>query len=471
MNRFFQTRFLALFLLSGLLLLLSSSGNRDEKVVDKTPKYIFLFIGDGMGFTHVALTEAYLKNLQGKMGFERLTMTQFPVFGQCETYSKDNQITESAAAGSAIACGAKANNNEISYFENHSSIAKIARDKGLKVGVISTVSIDHATPATFYARNKNRNNYYEIASQLPESNFHFFGGGGFNVAQDQAEYLKQKIQDYGYTIHYHPDKVSKEDEKVMLISPVILGGGQMPYSIDRKFYPQAVGLPEIVQSAVNFLKNENGFFMMVEGGAIDWCSHENDAATIVHEIKDFDDAVRVAYNFYLQYPDETLIIVTSDHETGGMSMGVNGSYDTNFAFLKIQKSSIGHFSSLISRYKRENKTHRLQDVIDLAQNHFYAESMKFTESEMNSIKRAFDYYFNSKTDLSKEELSVLYGGYNPVAVAFTRIVNNRAAVGFTSWGHTGTRVPVYSIGNGSEKFSGAMNNTDINPKIKGIMGW
>lgn len=461
--------------------LFSCCGPKNESQDEKKIKYVFLFIGDGMGNSHVNLTEAYNKSINDELGFEPLTMTQFPVHGQCYTHCKNRLITDSGAAGSAIACGEKANNSVISYWddileeESPLSIAEIAKFNNFKVGIISTVSIDHATPACFYAESESRKKYYKIGKQLPESDFDFFGGGGFKYPigrDDDKENLYDIVAEYGYFRTSSLSDISKEDNKVFFVNETILSDAEMPYAIDQKYY-QTNSLPEIVQSAISYLDNDRGFFMMVEAGKIDWAAHENDAATIIHEVKDFDNSIAVAYDFYLEHPDETLIIVTADHETGGVTLGVgiNG-YKSNLSVLKNQKSSVAYFSTLLKKYKKAtDKKYKLDEVIDLANKEFFIEPIDFTDKELQEIELACKYYFKKKSKLSDEDLYIKYGDYNAVAEVFVKILNDRASIGFATWSHTAATVPVYSIGVGAEAFSGYIDNTEIKPLIMKQMGW
>ena len=444
------------------------------------PKYIFLFIGDGMGASHVHLTEAFQKEISDSIGFENLTMSSFSNCTFCSTWSKNQLITDSGAAGSAIACGEKANVGEISYYleneeqENYVSIAKIAHNNGLKVGIISTVSIDHATPAAFYAVNKSRTNYYEIGLQLHKSNYEFFGGGGFKYPEGRTNDKKNLFditRDAGYRIVNNLNEISNDDEKLMFVNPSLLSDAEMPYAIDKNKY-NSVNLSDIVNSGIQFLEGDDGFFMMVEGGKIDWAAHENDAATIVYEIIDFDNAIQIAYDFYLDHPDETLIIVTADHETGGVSLGTgNKGYQSDFAILNNQKCSGYYLSGLLSSYKRNNQTYSYNDILDLLDDNFWNLISELEEFEQIQLKEAYDYYFSQETIYNSTSLYELYGDYNPIAITATTIINNRAAVGFTTWSHTAAMVPVYSIGVGSEEFSQKMDNTEFKTKIEKIMGW
>ena len=447
------------------------------------PKYIFLFIGDGMGINHINLTQAYQKSIKDEIGFEELTMTTFPVYSTSTTYCKNRLITDSGAAGSAIACGEKADVGVISYFndENHdynpSSIAKTAHNNGLKVGIISSVSIDHATPACFYAINESRSNYYDIGLQLAESNFEFFGGGGFkypNGRNSDQTNLYELTKNKGYkciTDISEISKLSDIDAKILFIYSVLWSDGEMPYEIDRSEHG-GYELAEIVNSGINYLSNDNGFFIMVEGGKIDWAAHENDAATIINEVLAFDKAILQAYNFYLEHPDETLIIVTADHETGGLSIGkAQNDYESNLKILQNQKMSVYQFSTHISDYKESNKAYSLTDIINIANSYLFETTLDFSDDEIKQIQCAFDYYFYKKTTYNKTELYNLYGDYNPIAIIFIKILQNRASVGFTSWSHTAATVPVFAVGVGSEKLAGNIDNTDFNKILKELMNW
>ena len=292
-------------------------------------KYVFLFIGDGMGQTDVDLYEAYLAEKAEKDGFTQSTISKLPLLSMCTTHCKNRRITDSGAAGSAIACGLKFNVGEIAYSETGNqpkSIAKVAKEKGLKVGIISTAPMNHATPASFYANQPTRKNYYQIGLQLPESNFDFFGGGGLlkqtGNKKDEKD-LMTIYQESGYLTFTSLKAITtlkSHETKVIFTNETIEKDASMPYAIDREGAPSN-SLAEIVETAIVHLDNPKGFFMMVEGGKIDYAAHDNDAGTIIGEMEDFDNAIEVAYNFYLQHKNETMIIITADPETGGVSLG------------------------------------------------------------------------------------------------------------------------------------------------------
>jgi alkaline phosphatase len=444
----------------------------------KKPKYIFLFIGDGMGMNHVSLTTHCLQTVGGSLSF-----TGFPSFADCTTYCRNNTITDSGAAGSAIACGEKADYGVISYYPWFTqdsmpcSIAKIAHAHGMKVGIITTVSIDHATPAAFYAVNESRSNYYEIGSQLAESDFEFFGGGGFKYPKgqdDSQEDLYLKAQQSGYLVTSDLIVAQNADTSlkgVMFVNSVLESSSDMPYAIDRD---EAGGnsLAEIVNSAIKYLDNKNGFFIMVEGGKIDWASHGNDAATIVHEVYDFDLAILEALAFYNLHPDETLIIITADHETGGISLGnAINEYDTDFSMLARQKISVVEFASIVKTYKQTHSVYNISDIYELASNSFYNQVPIYTANDSLKITEAFNYYFTGSCSYTSEEILDHFGSENPVAITFATILSDKAGVGFTTWSHTASLVPVYAIGCKSAWFSGHIDNTGFHRRIRDFMGW
>ena len=381
---------------------------------EKKAKYVFYFIGDGMGFSHISLTEGYKATKEGKIGNSPLCFTQFPVMGMATSYSANRYITCSSAAGTALATGTKTDNGMLGVTPdsvNLKSIAYKIHDAGFPVGITTSVTIDHATPASFYANSSARSDYYSIAEQLSASGFEFFGGGGFYGAQDKREQQRSLYDiaaEAGYEFAYGIDefKVKKESaEKLVLFQKGEKKNNDLPYVAER--VEGDLALPQVVESAIEFLNNEKGFFLMVEGGKIDWAAHSNDLAGTIFETLDFDTAISVAYEFYKQHPNETLIVVTADHETGGVTLGREKGYVYDLNVVKTpQESKIGGGSD-VSNY-------------------------------MDGI--------------SADSLSVV------------------AKIGWTTTSHTGGAVPVFAVGAGSETFAGRQDNTDIPKKICKAMG-
>ncbi|MDR2836367.1 MAG: alkaline phosphatase [Bacteroidales bacterium] len=460
-----------IFFIILIILCFNSFGQQSENN-SKPPKYVFLFIGDGMGFNHISLTEAFLSET---IGFKHLAMTNFPVFGQCETFCKNSLITDSGAAGSAIACGAKENFENISYYQNSDtikSLAKIFHKKGYKIGIITSTDMNDATPATFYASNKSRKNYYNIALEAPKSDFELFAGGTFyqptDKNKDKINILNIFTEKNYFQTNNIEDLSSEKYNKILFTNKTTLEGGEMPYCIDNNIF-EKYSLSQIVESSIKFLDNKNGFFIMTEGGKIDWACHENDAATAIQEVIDFDNAIKTAYDFYLKHPDETLIIVTADHETGGLSLGIaQNKYNSDFSILKNQKISHEQFANKFEEYKNSNPKMSINDIIAFVNKEFYYTPILFTDNELQEIQFAYDIFFKNDKMITTEKKYKLFGNYNPLTITFMKILTDRASVGFTTWAHTAAKVPLFAIGKNSQIFSGTINNSDITPKILGL---
>lgn len=275
----------------------------------QSPRYIFYFIGDGMGPEQVFYG-----------GGDSLNFTKFPVIESVSTFSASDSVTDSAAAGTALATARKTSNGTIGMNYDHSqnfySIAVDARKTGRKVGILTSVSIDHATPAAFYAHNKSRKNYHQIATWLPVAGFDLYAGAGFLEPKDG---LFQTFKDSSYNIIRGAGVLPGRARRTIWIQDTTFKADQLPYSIERK--GGELTLPIMVDGAIKALQcDDDGFFIMAEGGKIDWACHANNAAQLKGEVKDLDDAVAYAIKFYYEHPLETLIVVTADHETGGLNV-------------------------------------------------------------------------------------------------------------------------------------------------------
>ena len=284
------------------------------------PKYIFYFIGDGMANVQIHAAEAYLAALQGKdevAGSQKaklLAMSHFPVQGLSTTFANNRLITGSAAAGTALACGMKTNIGVISMNPNatrpYTTVAELAKAKGMKVGIVSSVSIDHATPAVFYAHQPSRSNYHEIAMALANSDFDYFAGGGFHDDETGTGNAIETAQANGFTYVKTREALAavKPGNRVIATDNFLMGGSALVYELDRLNAPETLplmSLAEFTSEGIRLLDNDNGFFMMVEGGKIDWACHANDARAAIDDTIAFDNAIREALNFYMLHPDDT----------------------------------------------------------------------------------------------------------------------------------------------------------------------
>lgn len=437
-------------------------------------KYVFYFIGDGMGINQVNGTEMYLAEREGNIGVKPLLFTTFPAAGFATTFSVTNSVTDSSAAGTALSTGEKTYNGAVGMNQDKNiveTIAEKAKKRGRKVGIATSVSIDHATPAAFYAHQLDRGMYYEIALDLPKANFDFYAGGGFlrptmTVDKKDAPNIFPIIEKAGYTIAKGLDEYkvkAANANKIVLIQQEGANSSCLPYAIDRK--EGDLTLSEITKGAIDFLTKENdkGFFLMVEGGKIDWACHSNDLVTVFEEIKDLDDAVRVAYEFYKKHPKETLIVVTADHETGGLGLGV-AKYELQMKLITNQKQSQDLLSKAITdlRKERSNKVSWEEIKRLLAKKMGFWEKIPLSWEQEKMLRNEYENSFVNNKIIFEESL---YARTEPLAAVAKKVMNQIAMIGWTTAGHTAGYIPVFSIGAGSQLFMGKMDNTDIPKRI------
>ncbi len=419
------------------------------------PRHVFLFIGDGMGERQVEAAEL----AKAKGSGEKLSFREFPVLGWQKTASANQKVTDSAAAATAIACGVKTNNGMLGVSPDEKSlesIAVLAHKAGWRIGILSSVSLDHATPAGFYANDKSRGNMSEISKQLAESPFEFFGGGGLagQKAKDSTEDNLQKAIKNGFKVLRTRDALARleKDKRILAMNHRLSGGASLPWALDQK--DDDVRLSEFTAAAIRRLEGAP-FFMMVEGGKIDWACHSNDLAVAVGETMEFELAVKEALEFQRKSPSDTLILVTADHETGGLQ--------------KLEKGDPSVTSSV--RMTGEKLTDRIKDF--QKENADFSKVLSFVKEQYGlgnvSAQDEEDLSMAWKDALSGEEKKSLYGKANPITVVASRILAERAGFKFTSGGHTAADIPVYALGAGAENFSGNYENTEIFAKLRDLM--
>lgn len=472
-------------------------------------KYLFIFIGDGMGVAQRNAAELYLAAIT-KSGARpeeaRLLMNTFPAQGMNTTYDLTSVIPDSASAATAIATGFKTSSGTINLDPTHTiryqTIAELAKSKGWKVGVISSVSLDHATPAAFYGHQPSRNNMYELCMELVNSGFDYFAGG--QMLKPRKEGQPDAIETAkanGYKVVTNRadfEKLASGVGKVIAMSAAVDKDGAMYYEIDRPYAREYVPLAEYVKKGIELLYNPVGFIMAVEGGKIDWACHANDAAASILDTLALDAAVAEAYKFYLQHPNETLIVVTGDHETGGMSIGFAGTQYSSFVDkIQHQKMSYILFTEKLAEYKRNRtpENAKFEEMIPLIQETFglyvlpkeeraaLAEKAKndkeaaqklgmtLTDLELQVLQDAFVETMKDAKVRSKDQHNYLmYGGYEPLTVKLTTILNQKAGIGWTSYSHTGVPVQTSAIGVRQELFNGYYDQTDIYKKMIAATG-
>ncbi|WP_051404956.1 alkaline phosphatase [Bacillus cihuensis] len=344
--------------------------------------------------------------------------------GMHRTYSANTEITDSAAAGTAMATGVKTNNGMISTAPDGTELKTIleaSEEKGKASGLVATSTITHATPAVFASHVASRSNEADIAPQLLENGVDVLLGGGKKYFPESL--LKDAKED-GYK--FVSDKkqlqnVKKTDKLIGLFAE----DGMAP-ELDRDETNQP-SLAEMTESAIDVLQQDkDGFFLMVEGSQIDWAGHDQDAAWAMKDSEAFEKAVEEALEF-AKKDRNTLVVVAGDHDTGGMSVGGYGKGDTKLEVL-----------------------------------HNVTATGDFMESKLNSdrsnVKEVVKEY--TKLNLTDVEAEKIKTAKSP-SMAINQVVSERAIVGWTSTGHTGTDVPLYAFGPGSDLFRGLHENTNL----------
>lgn len=391
---------------------------RKEKKEAEMPKYVIMLIGDGLSFNSLAMTENYLSYKDGdKKSYKTLEMRKFPHFAMVSTSCDNNIVTCSAAAATAISTGFKTRMDyegmdpEGNELEN---IAEKLHKIGYNIGIITDEPLNHATPVAFYGHHKSRNRYGVFSRQLAESGFEVFAGDAFIEDRRDASTGFDPIENvrgHGYEVVYSAEdfRALKPGQKACLFQPssresassiTAEADSLKTYDIEEDAQGDFT-IKEMLELTIERLGDKEPFFIMCEGGDIDHAAHANFAMCQINEIIKFDAAVASAVDFYEKHPDETLVIVTSDHETGGIAVGAP---------------------------KHKGKDNWVNWEI-LEADWEANKSRGFEETEFNH-------------DLSWQ-----------------------ANIGYSSVHHTAGMVPVFALGKHSERFQTAMDNTEFVKKI------
>jgi alkaline phosphatase len=522
----FGRKFRLVLAVFAAMLLTSGNGIASGGKAGAEAKYLFVFIGDGMGIAQRNAAELYLGKLKGVSRPEetRLVMNSFPAQGINTTYDVSSVIPDSASAGTAIACGRKTEGAVIGMDAeaktSYENIAELAKKHNRKIGILTTVSLDHATPAAFYAHVPSRRQMYEISMQLANSGVDYFAGGQLMAPTDRNDPGKpnavETAKKNGYTIAFGRQEFQALRPgmgKVIVMSGVVDKDAAMYFTLDQGGGSAHVTLVEYLSKAVELLDNPNGFFIMAEGGKIDWACHANDAAAAIHDTLALDEAVAAAVRFYEKHPEETLIVVTGDHETGGLAIGFTGTgYSSYMDKLQYQKSSYIEFSKKFAEYKKTRTPGgaRLEDLMPLIKENFglyimpsgekeslekevsagkangasadakkasmraaerLKSSMALTNQELKTLRDAFQQSMRDEKEKTRDDGTfLLYGREEPLVVKLTTILGNKAGLGWTSFAHTGVPVQTSALGAGAEAFNGYYDQADIYTKMVGAAG-
>ncbi len=440
---------------------------------DAEAKYVFYFIGDGMGIGHVSTAETYNRTVLHSD--KPLLMLTFPVASQARTYSASSPITDSAAAGTALSAGIKTNNAMVGMSPDTLDVESIAARfmrSGRAVGVLTSVAGDDATPAAFYAHAPERGMKERISGYAPQSGITFLGAARFRGMTDSngkpTDWL-ERMKKAGYTLVHNEKEyqsLNGKASKVLMLSDTPVGD-QIGYTLD--YTGTGLTLQEMTRTGLQAVSSDpDGFFMMIEGGNIDWAAHANDGASVIKEVLNFQNAIDVAYRFYEQHPDETLIVITADHDTGGMALGrQDNQKNPNLALIDVQKISKDSFAA----WCRDNWTAKAPTWDEMQS--FLTERLGLwreimpTADEEKEIRKGFDDTF---VNHSAKDEKTLYNDFNRFTVIVYDVLNRHYGIGWTTGNHTANFVPVYAIGEGAELFTGNLNNIEIPERIARAAG-
>ncbi|TCS40403.1 alkaline phosphatase [Reinekea marinisedimentorum] len=431
------------------------------------PKYVFYMIGDGLSSAQRQVAEYYAQGQQNNPDYH-LAINTLPVTGIITTQSSNSLVTDSAAAGTALATGMKTDNGVISLTPDGKELSTLlegAEKQGKATGLITTTRLTHATPAVFATKNSNRNAENEIAVDYLDSGVDFLAGGGYRnfingegSKRTDDRNLVDEFANNGYQTFIGADATgsflshkAKNGEQVL----ALFSQSHLPYAIDR-IEGETPSLAQMTEKGIELLaKDKDGFFLMVEGGRIDHAAHANDVAGVIGDTIAFDNAVKAAIEFYHQHPKDTLIVVVGDHETGGMGLGLGKQYFMNLDRVANFKESIE--DKLQKVYQGDRAAFFAHIAETYALNDLSAE-------EKASIEQAMDF-----ADAGQKDEAHIWGGYDPVAMSVAHITSKRAGVYWTSYAHTATQLPVSAMGVGAESFGGFADNTEVAMKMAKAM--
>lgn len=449
----------------GLLLLFIGS-------VVAQPKYIFLFIGDGMGINHIHGTELYNAAVHPEMeGDGRLSFTRFPIRTYCTSHSASSLVTDSAAAGTAMATGVKTKNGMLGVDAAGNVVSNLCEDasaRGMMVGIVSNVGMNHATPAVFYAHNASRGAYNDIFEQYLAGGVDFAAGATVLHRKKEGYTIDkcvEKARSAGIFVTQNSEEAAQTKQQRVLLLSDSLSRRALRFATDV-----TKGEPTIVdfsRAAVRYMEREakeSGFFMMIEAGHIDYAAHDNDAVTTFEEINDLSRSVALALDFYERYPDETLIIITADHETGGLTLGYSG-YKMSLERLAYQKTSMESLTRKMQYMRSVGKT-SWEDMQTLLRNELgFWDKVSLREKDEEQLLKTFEKNFLK----NGEKVVGLYTSNEKMASEAIEILNKRASIKWTSLNHTGAQVPLFAKGRCAEEFMECRDNTDVAKIIKRII--
>ena len=432
-------------------------------------KYIFYFIGDGMGAGHAMATESYMRDIKKA---DTPLMMAFPVTGLISTYSASSPVTDSAAAGTALSTGSKTRNSMLGMAADTTevySIARTLRQDGYGIGLVTNVAPGYECVSALSRLTANLIIHLAVRHMGIKCAWSSIVGSNWRGLRDKhgkPTDLPERFAEAGYvTVRGTAGLDTITSAKMVMLSPDS-AAYDLGYTIDRHD-PQALTLVDMTKACLDQMLrvSPDRFFMMVEGGNIDWAGHANDAAAVIKEVSHFNDALAVAYEFYKKHPDETLIVVTADHETGGMGLGTTFTgYNLRLDLIDNQKKSKDLFNRDIEAMLKSRRIYTFDDVKEMLTEDFgMYTAIPVTEKQDAALREAFKQTFVDRDN--SERTVTYYKSYSPLVMETFRILGDHYGIGFTTGEHSGCFVPLYAVGTGAQDFTGFYDNTQVPVKI------
>lgn len=419
--------------LSVLALMCTASG----AMAETAPKNVIYMIGDGMGPAYTTAYR-YFKDDPTTKSVEQ-TVFDTMLTGMARTYPDDHTVvTDSAASATALSSGHKSYNGAIAVDTDKKplkTMLEIAKQRGMTTALLATSQINHATPASFAAHNESRNNYDEIANDYIDNKIAgklpvdlMLGGGTKYFIRDDRN-LVDEFKAAGYQ---YGDDIQNLDQITQLPAIGLYAAKGLPFALDAN----PTRLTKLTSKALDLLDNQNkdGFFVMIEGSQIDWCGHANDIACAMAEMDDFASAIEKA-KAYVDKNKDTLLVITADHSTGGLTLGAHGQYKWEADVVHGVKATAGTITQ-----------HLLE-----------SDNLKSVWNKYTSIA------FTPENKIKLEQAKSM--GDKALNLAVKSIISDTSFTGWTTGGHTAVDVQVFAYGKGSEQFVGSQNNTDIADKL------
>ncbi len=429
-------------------------------------KYVFFMISDGMG-----INQAYganLFNYANGITDQPLNFTTFQTKGIITTHCANTLITDSAAAGTALATGTKTNSGNLGTDPEGkplTDLTELAKAAGYGAGVISSVGVNHATPGAFYAHVGNRNEYDKIARQLIASKVDFAAGGGFNTERKSpykgADYA-QAAREAGIGVYVGKSEFKNIDKSRRALLLGSLESNTLPLAIDRKSEDET-SLADFTSAGIDYLYSNypQGFFLMIEGGLVDETAHNNDAASDCYEINDFAESVDLVLEFCRQHPDEAVVFVTADHDTGGLALGA-GKYEIHPEKLAYQKESKNALTAKFDALKAANREVSWEEVKNLLSESLGLWSeIEVSEEQEARFKQLYEDIFIKKEDSLEKNW---YATNSRLVAEAVDYLDRVACYKYSFSSHSGAPVGLFVTGARADEFRTCSDNTDI-PKL------